>query len=559
MIVLGLSDGLHSGAALVVGERLVASTTQGALDRAARSKVFPWAAAEDVLQAAGLGRSDVDVVAVAGRFTPPLVLRRFPGLRALAGDDPFNPALDAHVAYQAALRWSGVGAFQEDQTAAWFHQLLKKRSFDPRRVVMVDMHRALAEAAYRSQPHDRVLAITAHPKADGAGLAVFQASGGLLVPLFRDSALSTLHTHLQRCSAAVGLDPVSQVPLLWALAGRGTPDAALVDRLGRRLTSVGRRPSRRAYPIPQDLPLANSVFDDLRQADPEVAAASVLQNLVEALGGVVRSHALRHGATRVVLGGQLFDSPRLVGRIADGLDVDELFVLPEPGAASLPLGAAFDVAGPAPRRLDGPGLGREYDDAQCELALRAAVLAPSSTDDPVGRAVDCLVKGCGVARFVGPGAAGHWGGGSRTVLVRADDPEAVARVRASLERDPREEAGCLWDGRTGDLLGAERVEGALRLGSVALRADDAFAAAHPAVIAPDGRVNARRVDPEDDPSLYEILERLRERTGCGALAAFALGLGGEPPAARPADAVRAWRRGGLPALLLGTHLVEANR
>ncbi|MFK7931182.1 MAG: hypothetical protein AB8H79_23565, partial [Myxococcota bacterium] len=91
MVILGIADGLDSGAALVVGGEVVATTTQASLDRASRSRVFPWGATEDVLQGAGLSRSDVDQVAVAGRFTPPLVLRRFPGLRALAGGNAFSP------------------------------------------------------------------------------------------------------------------------------------------------------------------------------------------------------------------------------------------------------------------------------------------------------------------------------------------------------------------------------------------------------------------------------------------------------------------------------------
>lgn len=558
MVILGIADGLDSGAALVVGGEVVATTTQASLDRAPRSRVFPWTACNDVLEAAGLGRPDVDMVAVAGRFTPPFFLRRFPALRALGGDDPFSPAMDAHVAYQAALRWSGFGAFQEDRTAAWFQQILDRKGFYPQRTVMVDMHRALADAAYRCQPHDDVLAVTAHPKADGASVAVFQGRGGLLLPRFRDSALSVLHTHLQRCTAAVGLDPVGDLPLLWAEAGRGSADPELVSRLGRRLTSVGRRPSWRAYPVPDDLPLASSLFDRLREVDPRVAAASILDNLVEALGGVVRTHVLRHGVRRVVLGGALFENPRLVARIAEGLDADDVFALPEPGSRSLPLGAATEQGGVAPQRLPGPGLGRRYDARQCALALEASAATPAEVDDVLDAAARILAAGGAVARFQGPGGAGHFGGGSRSVLVRADDPEAVARARALLRRDPREEPGCAWDGGTGGLLHADNMTEALRVGSVAPRADAAFAEAHPAVVAPDGRVWLRKVG-ADEVNLSALLARLRHHTGCGAVACLPLGMEREPPAVRPGDAVRTWRRAGLDALLLGPYLTRMAR
>jgi predicted NodU family carbamoyl transferase len=559
LVVLGVADGLDSGAALVIGEEIVATTTQASLDRTPRSRVFPWGAANDVLEAAGLGRGDVDLVAVAGRFTPPMVLRRFPALRTMAGDDPFSPALDAHVAYQAALRWSGFGAFQEDAAAAWFLEQFRRKGFAPRRVVMVDMHRALADAAYRAQPHDDVIAVTAHPKADGASVAVFRGQGALLVPQFRDSALSALHTHLQRCAAAIGLDPVGDLPLLWAEAGRGSPNVELVERLGRRLTTVGSRPSLRAYPVPDDLPLSSTVYDVLRRTAPPTAAASLLDNLVDALGGVVRTHTLRNRARRVVLGGALFENPRLVARLAEGLDLDELFVLPEPGPRSLPLGAATDQAGVAPRRIPGPGLGRVFNERQCRLALESASVKPWAGGDPVDAAVEILAEGGALARFQGRGGGGAWGGGSRSVLVRADRPDAVLAARAALGRDPREEPGCVWDGQTGSLRDADRCSLALRLGAVALRADEAFQLAHPAVVALDGRVLARRVDPHDEPDLYELLRRLHERTGVGALACWPLATGREPPAARPLDAVRAWRSSGIAALWLGPHLAVHER
>ncbi|TVQ90537.1 MAG: hypothetical protein EA397_11930 [Deltaproteobacteria bacterium] len=555
MVILGIADGLDSGAALVINGEIVATTTQASLDRASHSRVFPWGAMADVLEAAGLGRADVDQVAVAGRFTPPLVLRRYPGLRRLAGDDPFSPALDAHVAYQAALRWTGFGSFQEDMTAEWFSKQLDRRGYRPRRVLMVDMHRALADAAYRCQPHDDVLAITAHPKADGASVAVFRGKSGMLVPQFRDSALSVLHTHLQRCAGALGYEPVAGLPMLWAEAGRGRPSPDLVERLARRLSSVGRRLSRRAYPVPDDLPLGPSVYDRLREADPAIAAASVLENLVDALGGMVRTHSLRHGVRRVVLGGALFENARLVARIAEGLDLDEVFVLPEPGSRSLPLGAASAPAGLAPRRTRAPGHGRAFQDDQAGLALEAAGIRSSLSLDNLKEAAGILHQGGVLGWFVGRGGGGRWGGGSRSVLVRADDRRAVAQARVWLQRDPREEPGCVWDGIDGSLRGAERVVDALRLGAVALRADADFVERYPAVVAPDGRVLAKRLDASDEPELFALVAELRRLGGPGALACWPLGLGYEPPAARPGDAVRVWRNTSINAMVLGGHLV----
>lgn len=555
MVILGLGDGVDAGAALVIDDALVAVELQEHHDRVPRSRAFPWSAAEEVLDEAGIKPRHVDEVAIAGQFTPPFFLRRHPGLRRVARD-VFSPAVDVQVFYQAMLRQSGIGALEADRVAEWAQARLAEHGFQPQRVTMVDVHKALAEAAYRTQPEDDdVLMITLHPRGDGAAFAVYSGRDGQIDRLHVQRGFASLHVHLQRCAAAIGLVGLDGIGRMWSIAGRGEPDRVLVERLERELRAEGLRFSRRPYPFPE--PRQGAVWRGLAEAEPEVAAASVLQNLVRAVTTVVRAHVRRTGFRRLALGGAIFDNPRLCAAVAAIDDIETLWVHPAPGHASLPVGASASLAGLAPHALAAAGLGRQYTERQYVRALSVAGLSPTRPADEAEAAATFLAAGEPVARFQGRSGHGRHGNGTRSLLVRADDPAAIERARTRLRRPEEEEPVALWlpvpgDGRVHD---AEKVPHAIRFGSIALQVDATFAQRYPGVVAPDGRARLQRID-DADPGLLRILQALHRRTGCAALACFPLADGDDPVVGVPGDAIRAWRRAGLPVLLLGPFLVQ---
>lgn len=555
MVILGIADGADSSAALVIDGQLVAVECEERLDRTPKSHTFPWAAVKEVLEEAGLRSEHVDLVAVAGRFTPPFFLRRHPGLRKMARD-AFSPAMDAQVFYQAMLRQSGFGALEADRAADWIRDQLRAKGFHMQRVVMVDVHQALAAAAYRCQPDDDVLSVTLHPMGDGVSVAVHRGVAGQVDRLWAQKGFSTLHVHLQRCAAALGYDACTELDRVWALAARGEPDTALLRHLDRHLHADGPNLSRRSYPIPSTR--AEAVYKALVQAEPEVAAASVLENLCEAVCGVVAYHLRSEEIRDLALAGAIADNPRLVAAVAELPEVRTLFASPFSGFGSLGPGAAVYLAGISPHLLPVPGLGREYHAPQCQRALTMAGLRGVRASDPAEAVAGLLETGGAVARFQGRSGLGRYGLGSRTVLVRADDPAAVAEARSALGRLEEEEPGCAWVPTPGDgeIHQVAKLEVALRYGNVAVQVDSVFARRYPGVVTPDGRVHLQRVDPEGDALLHRALVALHRRTGCAAVACFPLAEGRDPVVPVPGEAIRVWRRSGLAGLWLGPYLVQ---
>lgn len=558
MVILGLGDGLDAGAALIIDDVTVAIEQQERHDRSPRSRAFPWAAIEEVLEEAGLRNRHVDVVALAGRFSPPLLLRRRPELRRLLKSS-FSPLLSAHVFVQAMVRQSGFGAFEADLVAEWLRGRLENTGFRPQRVTTVDIHRALAEAAYRTQPRDELLVLTLHPMGDGAAVTVHHGVDGQLECVWAQKGFEALHVHLQRCSEAMGLGPEVDHTVLAMHAARGKPDPALLEMLGGALHVVGPRLSRKNYPFSE--PRNAPVYERLAAVPLETAAASVVENLVGTVKKLVRHHVGRVGVRHVALGGDVFENPRIAAAVAELDEVESVWVHPTPGSASLPFGAAVSLAGLAPASPRG-GLGRQYHERQQERALSIAGLKPSRPDDEAETAASILARGEPLLRFRGRAGWGHHGGGTRSVLVRGDDREAVERARKMLDR-PHDEPACLWTPDStalgeggGEIRLLNKVEAASRFGSICLAVDEVFAAKNPGVLTADGRIVSHRVDPEADPGLARILAVFHEKTGCGTLACFPLAMGKEPAVAVPGDAIRVWRRGRFPALMLGPFLLE---
>ena len=555
MVILGIWDGLDAGAALVIDGALVAVEHEASYARAVGTRCFPWTSIDMVLEAAGLRNADVDTVAVAGKFTPPLIARRHPWLRPLLKPHAFSPILDLEVLVQAGLRHTGVGAADADRAAEWLEGRLRNRGFTMRRVHMVDIHRALAAAAYRTQPDDDVLGLTLHPLGDGLSAAVHHCNAGQIDRAWAQQGFSALHVHLQRCAEVIGLQPLVDDAIFWGLAGQGTPDPDLRLLLDRTLRADGPRLTPRSYPMPSGR--RDPLYKALGKADPATAAATVLANLIDVVTEQVRHHVHEQKISDVVVAGEVFDNARLVGALLELPEVTTVWVDPNPGYAMLPVGAALSIGGVAPARLP-IALGRSWSDEQLHRALGGQGLQPVRPPELVGAMVDALVAGECVGRFHGRSGLGASGLGSRSVLVRADDVEAVANARQMLDRSPREDVVLAWVEGPGEgtLPNLAKAREASRFGAVAFEATAEFRERYPAGITPDGKVRLQRVEAAADPELHAVICELRRRTGCGGLVVLPLGIGREPACAVPGDALRVFQRAGLPALSLGPFWVR---
>lgn len=405
MVILGLADGLDAGAALVRGDDVLAVVRQAAVDGRPRSRAFPWDAAQQVLREAGMSRDAVDAIAVAGRFTPPFFMRRHPGIHTLARD-PFSSLHGANLFWQRVLRSSGLGALEAERARDWLESRAKGHQLTARRVVLVEVHKALAAAAYRTQGRGDALVVVVHPRGDGLLASVYRGRSGQLNRVHEVTDIGALHVHLAKCQAALGLDPWTGEAALWALAGGGEANPVIVAQLRGEISFDGRAPTgaSAAGGSVDVLP-----WSDLRDAAPEDAAASVQAHLREVVTAFVMQAVARFGRgdETLAVAGAWMANPRLVADLASLDGIRQVCATPLPGHASRALGAALDIAGAAPRERS---------------------LAPSSFHAAPESVVDSLREGQPVVRWHGTPAGARHGAGAATVLVRARAARAVGRT-----------------------------------------------------------------------------------------------------------------------------------
>ena len=506
MNILGIGDGLDAGAALIVDDHVVACAFEKHFNQVSRSRAFPWRAIEGVLQEGKIAPGDVDVVAVAGRFSPPFFLRRHPGLRAIARD-PFSPALDMQVFYQAILRQTGMGAFEADRTAEWFEKRLLTRGIDPQRVNMVDVHTALAEGAYRSQPEDDVLVVVLHPMGDGVSCSVHRGRFGQLDRVWEQRGFATLHVHLQRCAHAIGHDVVLASDTLWSMAARGEPDSNLVSMLRRLLTVEGDRLSRRSYPLP--VSPQDEVYDALRRAPVEVAAASVLRNLEDAVMALLTHHVMTWRCRNIVLAGAVFENSRLLANIMESEIASYVRVPSLPGWGLLPFGAAATESGVTPRK-QGSYIGLSWPEQE---------ILPNGTSVTSSEMAKRLMDGAVVMRCAARDCMGRSRAGTRSLLVSVDALDSLTRILGEVGYEEGYEPCILVrEGTAGFESLAAHGEASRIVSALPSAAQQRCSA----LMGGDGRAHVHLVPEASDPFLYATLKSMSKGRRTGILASFRL-------------------------------------
>ncbi len=534
MRILGVSEGLVPSAAVVVDDRVVSWVPGERLPvrDAEDDDAGTTAAIEAALAQAQLSREEIDLIAVAGRYRSNRTRVRPPWLRRLA-QDPMSPLREGEAALQGLLRRTGLGAFRADVEAEARESALHEQGFTRARLRLVDTHRALAEAAYRTQAADDVRILVVEPYGDGELASWYAGRAGQLDRVWDQVGPDPLHALMDRLGPALRL-PSWDAAALGAAAARGVARREVVDTLSGWLGHhdgelVGRLTPTLVDPLPTLL----------RDVPPADAAASVLSVLARALVGLTEHH-LRADPTEVVcVAGRLAVDPRVVGGLVEAIDGPTWAGLPGSSDAAAALGAAFAHAQPPPRALSwwcGPS-------AREDAARIAQRLGPGA--QPLPGLLGPLLDGDAVIRWAGHAAPGADGLGGRAVLVRADDEAAMQRARRRL-RLPASVAPrllCLPMRGLDDRAGA-----AVRAGLVARVPDRALAARVPAAVSPDGSLRPTLVREGQGEGLADLLAAIGRVTGTPAVASLPIVEADTPPVVDPHGAVEVLRRTGLAAI-----------
>lgn len=571
--VLGIGDHIDCGSAVLAEGKIVAAIND---ERIVREKMVfgvPRRSIPMVLELAGVGGRDVEVIAVGTRnqhLVPDYVDFR-DGWFGLERSG-FKQALFDVGSRLARYRDRLPGIERA-------YYLIREPSYRRRRselarifreelgiqapVRFVDHHYCHATSAYYSSgfgPEATIFSVDGG--GDGMSAKVFRARDGRIEEVHRVPAFDSLGAFYSYVTQLCGFKAGRHEGKITGLAARGRP--IYTDVLDRLLTF------RDGTFVNVGNVFFHSAVEEIRKRLPDEwdmadVAASVQAHAERLVVEFVRHWLSRTGDRDVALAGGVFGNVRINQEVHELSEVDRCFV--HPGMSDIGMGvgaslAAYHDADPRPaldtRCMETVYLGPLYGAPEIESALSEEGIEHSKPDDLEREVAALLADGAVVARFDGRMEYGPRALGNRSILYRADDPSVNDWLNHALGRTefmpfapavPEEQAERCF-------LGLEGAQRAARFMTMTFDCTPWMQEHCPGVVHVDGTARPQLVRREDNPRYWRILDEYGRITGVPVVINTSFNIHEEPIVCTPRDAVRAFRLGHLDYLAIGPFLAK---
>jgi carbamoyltransferase len=573
LIVLGLSDHIVSGAAVVRDGRVVAAVNE---ERLARNKMvmgFPRQSIRMVLDLAGVRPQELDHVAVGSRWGH--FLNHYVDFNAgvLGVDEgPVKSAFLAAGARLAFLR-SKIPLLEplyyNLRQPIYAHRrrairaVLRKEFGITCPVEFVWHHRAHAAGAYYASGYDDALVVTLDGSGDGHSSHVYEVTGGRFELLHTVPSFDSLGNFYGYVTDLCGFKMGRHEGKVTGLAAYGKPSyRAVLDELIRyengsmrnvgdvfRGSAVERL--RRALPAPFD------------RAD----LSATIQTISEEICTRYVAHwAERTGRSRVALAGGVVANVKINQRIHEIPGVDSVFVFPAMSDEGLAAGAALAVG--AERRPDSARRGRacfenaylgpEFTEREIADALGQAGVPYGHSVEPESEIARLIARGYVVARFHGRMEYGPRALGNRSILYRPDDRSVNDWLNERLKRTEFMPFAptTLAEDADRSYVGLRGAEESARYMTITFDCTPEMRRACAGVVHVDGTARPQLVAESDNPSYWRILTEFKRLTGLSTVVNTSFNIHEEPIVCSPQDAIRAFQDGHLDVLAIGPFLAR---
>lgn len=559
-IVLGLIDSQNDcGACVVEDGRVLAAVNEERLTGRKLQGGFPTRSLEEVLDIAGLGYGDVDVIAVSGLLTPPPYARLVRGIqdiecdvRASKKEGPISVISDL-VKFRFALNIIEPTSMTGRRLVDIVPALIRKdlpRPLRDRPVVPVDHHITHLAGAYFISGRDTVLAISADGQGDGRSITVARCEGGAIDIIHEMTANDSYGLFYSEVTRWLGFLRHRHEGKTLGLAAHGDHNA--VDVVFP-FTEDGRYTGRFGRAGQSDL---THLFAGYRKED---VAAWVQHHLEQRMTALVDRLVERTGIPHLALSGGVFANVRLNQKLWELPSVESVFVVPHMGDGGCAMGAALAWSRPRPRLLDNVFLGRAYSEYEVKRSLDRAGVDHERPADLESSVADLLAKGAVVGRFDGRAEWGPRALGNRSILVHATDGKVLDWLNERLKRTEfMPFAPLVLEEEVRKCF--KRLSGARQPAAyMAITFDTTrWMREHcPGAVHVDGTARPQIVSARTTPKLHRILALYHEATGLPVLINTSFNLHESPMVYRPEDAIRSFNAGAVDHLAIGPFLASA--
>jgi carbamoyltransferase len=573
MKILGISDGMTGGTALIEDGQIIYAVHEERLTRAKMATGFPKESIDRTLLDTHTKPEEIDAIAVA-------TVNEFYREQAIAYDGwllreqaPLKEVLlnVSSVVNQAF----GVTPFLRKSYydfKAFLGKARRKAIEDRLRdewgftcpIKFIDHHFAHACSAYFTSGLSEATVITMDGAGDNTSSRVYLVRDGRFRMLCNIDSFHSIGNYYAYITHICGFKAQKHEGKITGLAAYGEP--AYMDILKRFIayddgTTVNRG---QVFYWAAVKAIEKALPKSFRRED---LAASMQQVLEEVCCAYIQHWVDRTQCGDVVLAGGVFANVKLNQRVHELPNIHSIFIHPGMGDEGLALGSAFAVSASLGRssvpevnsaELADVYLGPAYGSKEIEDAIAAAGLEAECLPDIERRIAELLARGHVVARFDGRMEYGPRALGGRSILYQATDPTVNDWLNKRLKRTEFMPFAPVTLEEFADKC-YESLDGAryaARFMTITFDCSQWMKQHCPAVVHVDGTARPQLIDQRSNPSYYRILQEYRKLTGLPSLINTSFNLHEEPIVCSPEDAIRAFRDGHLDYLAMGSYLVN---
>ncbi len=567
--ILGISDGMTGGAALIEDSQILYAIHEERLIRAKMATGFPQAAIDLVLTDTQTQPSDIDGIAIATinevyraqaiaydgwllREQAPLkeaLLSLSSGVNQVFGASPILQK--SYYKLKSILGQSRRQILQQRLRQDWGFTCP---------IQFMEHHFAHACSAYFTSGLTDATVITMDGAGDNISSRVYAVQHGKFQPLQTVSSFDSLGNYYAYITHLCGFKAQKHEGKITGLAAYGQPIYAdLLQQFIDYETGQTRNKGQVFYwsavrALQQVLP------KDVKRED----LASSMQQVLERVGCAYIEHwVAQTGCGALALAGGIFANVKFNQKIHELSTVDSVFVHPGMGDEGLAVGAALAYGAkqpgalPAAVPLTDVYLGPSYGDSQIEQAIAAAGLNAEYCPDIESKVAALLAQGAVIARFNGRMEYGPRALGNRSILYQPTDCTVNTWLNQHLNRTefmPFAPA-VLIDFAAQCFQTVQGAEHAARFMTITFDCTDWMKQHCPAVVHVDGTARPQFIDPVTNPSFYRIVNHYRKLTGLPCVINTSFNMHEEPIVCSPDDAIRGFIAGNLSYLAIGSYLM----
>ena len=575
MLILGITDGQTSGAALVANGKIVAAINEERLVRLKHARGFPRASIRAILQMTGVTLSDIAGVAVAQvnmEFRNDIV--GWTGWFEERQDIKDSHNLFFNVASKFGALANRIPASKS------LYYTMRKPIYEERRqriqgilqsefaidapVRFWDHHYTHAASAYYTSGFPEALVITMDGGGDGSSSHVYIGKNGRLENLSKVDSYDSLGNYYAYITAICGYKAKKHEGKITGLAAHGAP--VYYDMLNSLIACAeGRTVNRGGVLFGSALKKIRSMLGE--RFKKEDLAASIQKLSEDICREYVRYWVTKTGCRRLALAGGIFANVRINQELHKLDGVEEVFIHPGMSDEGLAVGAAMalwatqaraqDII-PQPELLQDVYLGCEFTEREIEAALDKAGHTYTYYPNITQEIAALLAAGYVVARFNGRMEYGPRALGNRSILYQPTDPTVNDWLNKNLVRTEFMPFAPSTMAEYAEQCFAD-VKGAAdaaRFMTITFDCTEWMQKHCPGVVHKDGTARPQLVRREDNDSYYRILHGFYKLTGLPSVINTSFNMHEEPIVCTPADAIRAFEQGHLDYLALGNFLLK---